>query len=99
LPNALKVDIHLDPVTPARQVQMNTADTHMRSHIALTLVQELRASIERTMCTFCKGSGQQQSDGCCVASTVCPQCGGEMFEPLKRSEIEAAVDKIIEALA
>jgi NADH pyrophosphatase NudC (nudix superfamily) len=74
-------------------------DRRMRPDIALALAQGLQATIKRTACAYCGGSGQQQSDGCCVASTVCPNCGGEMYEPLKRSEIEAAVDKIIEALA
>lgn len=78
---------------------MKDGDPRVRRDIALTVAQGLQASIRRTACTSCRGSGQQQSDGCCVASTVCPHCGGEMYEPLKRSEIEAALDKIVDALA
>lgn len=78
---------------------MKHLDQRTRREIALALAQALQASIKRTVCTSCHGSGQQQSDGCCVASTVCPHCGGEVYEPLKRREIESAVDKIIAALA
>jgi hypothetical protein len=78
---------------------MKRLDPRTRWDIALSLVQGLQASIKRRACASCRGTGQQQSDGCCVASTVCPHCGGEMYEPLKRSEIETAVDKIVEALA
>jgi hypothetical protein len=78
---------------------MNDLDPRVRRDIALSLARALQASIERRACASCRGTGQQQSDGCCVASTVCPHCGGEMYEPMKRSEIEAAVAKIIDALA
>lgn len=70
-----------------------------RRDIALSIAQALQASIKRTACTYCHGTGQQPSDGCCVASTVCPHCGGEMHEPLKRRDIERAVDELLEALA
>jgi hypothetical protein len=78
---------------------MKHLDQRVCRDIALTLAQRLQTLIKRKVCTACRGSGQQQSDGCCVASTVCPHCGGEVYEPLKRSEIEAAVDQLIEALA